>query len=827
MKGKLFALLSFAFLMLSSCNGKGESSSTTIEADDYTRAEIYQTTGSKSKLLQRGSDLELEDYQMGSGTEVYVDTGAGREFLGVGAALTHSSAYLLYNADEEVRDEILDKLFAEIGFDVLRIPLGTSDYTIPDEDFYTFDDTEGSADYTLSQFSIEKDERFLIPILKEILERNPDITIFAAPWSAPAWMKTSNDLIGGYLIGYDNTDLDSPSNEEQAYAEYLYKAIEAYDEAGITINYLSIVNEPLVSSVQYPSMRMNPECYFRVAKALCELIEDSPYADLRLDVYDHNVGSSIDVTFENFAQYLLDDPLTNKYVGGFALHCYDGNWPNAYGDFLYNYLQTGDYPEYEDKGFFITEVTESSTGVDFAQNLAWAAGNVTVGPLGYGANAAMYWNIVLNSDGKPVKGNNATCYGIVSLDDGEITYSAAYYALAHVSSFVQGESGQQPIILDAASTSEALIRSSAYLNSNGETVAILANVSDRFSEDVRVVIGEKMVELTLEPQSVSTLVFRTGEAEQFDSIEFEHIDIYQQGIDSYSVEATIDGEYENLEFYCSNGETYDDDDKLESAKEGDVYSFALARQSGDCYLHVTDGTDSGYAIITLPNMNPSIQVLEGEEYVVQAKFGLDTGSSWSSFCDPTGKKVYRSANPTFDETAEQVNVLNDGSQDNIYITTEEYSDTNASADKPYYYFVMEGKSGLVTYHSGAVTFRENIFADESIALSMENGVPSLVYEATDVNGDQQEAALRLKDVDGEIHHAYNQSDDAVRIVFDLTNLEKIGVWYDLFAICASGSGSYEFTTDQCIDYNAKVEYNGISYEFQNWEGVIKINAVSI
>ncbi len=835
----VFALTSCNDVVTSSSQGKlsseasssiGESSiptsSWTPAEEGYTRAEIYETTGSKSKVMQRGSDLELVPYEMGT-TEIVVDGSTGRKLLGYGAALTHSSAYLLMQADEATRKEIIDSLFLDSGLSVLRIPLGTSDYTLADEDFYTLDDMDGATDYPIEHLSLEKDERFLIPALKEILAVNPNITIFAAPWSAPAWMKTSGSLIGGELVGGSETDLEKTSNEEKAYALYLYKVVEAYHEEGIDIDYLSIVNEPLVGSVNYPHMRMTSESYYRVAKELCRHLEEGEFPNLRLDIYDHNVGSAMDLTFESYADLLLQDDSIAKWVGGFALHCYDGNWPTSYADFLYNYLQSGDYPEYAERSFFITEVTESSSSVDFAQNLAWAASNVTIGPMGYGAEAALYWNLALTGDGQPVKGNNATCYGIVSLDGDEYSYSAAYYALTHVSRFAKEIDGKKPEILSVASSNEGTVKATGYLNADGNMVVAVVNVSDRTHEKVNVVVGEEMVSIELDPQSVTTLVFKGGDSEKFYSIEPEHVDIFQIGVEKYRFEVTFADEFENLVFRSGESLSSTGSAEIVPEKEDGKFVFELSRPSGDFYLEISDGANEGRVSISLPLMNPSIEVLAGDSYVVQAKFGLDTGTSWSSICDPTGKRIYRSSSEVFDDSAELVNVLEDGSQDNIYITTEEYADRHADPSKSNYFFVMDSKAGLVTFYSGAVTFREKVFADESIDLLAEGGKPHLVYTATGLTQDAAESAILLKDVNGESHVVGNALSDRIEIRFDLSLLEKRGVWYDLFVLRGNGGGSFEFTTDMCVDFSKKIEANGIRYGFEQWEGVVKINAVSL
>ena len=116
---------------------------------------------------------------------------------GFGASLTESSAYLLAEKMSPAqRHVLLRRLFdAEvgIGLSVLRQPMGASDFALAN---YSYDDTPPD----LSDFSIEHDRATILPVLQEILAVQPDLLIFATPWSPPGWMKTSGQMVGGTLV---------------------------------------------------------------------------------------------------------------------------------------------------------------------------------------------------------------------------------------------------------------------------------------------------------------------------------------------------------------------------------------------------------------------------------------------------------------------------------------------------------------------------------------------------------------------------------------------------------------------------------------------------
>jgi len=127
---------------------------------------------------------------------------------GFGASITDSSAWLLRNKLSNSQfQKTMEMLFDRekgIGLSLLRQPMGSSDFALED---YTYDDMPlGASDPELQHFSIEKDQRYIIPVLRAVLAINPQIKILATPWSTPAWMKSNDSLVQGALRSHFRRD---------------------------------------------------------------------------------------------------------------------------------------------------------------------------------------------------------------------------------------------------------------------------------------------------------------------------------------------------------------------------------------------------------------------------------------------------------------------------------------------------------------------------------------------------------------------------------------------------------------------------------------------
>ncbi|MEI6899650.1 MAG: glucan endo-1,6-beta-glucosidase, partial [Bacteroidota bacterium] len=162
--------------------------------------QVWLTKGDKSTLFNKEVDLSYKASGTTTWPVIMIDTTVNYQTIeGFGAALTGSSAYLLNHlSSSSLRQTVLRRLFdpdAGIGISFLRLSIGSSDFST---NYFSYNDlVAGDTDYTLQHFSLSQDTVDVIPVLKDILQIAPTVTLLGSPWSPPAWMKSNGNLIGG------------------------------------------------------------------------------------------------------------------------------------------------------------------------------------------------------------------------------------------------------------------------------------------------------------------------------------------------------------------------------------------------------------------------------------------------------------------------------------------------------------------------------------------------------------------------------------------------------------------------------------------------------
>jgi glucosylceramidase len=338
-----------------------------------------------------------------------------QQMEGFGFTLTQGSALHLIQMDEEGRRNLLMELFGtgstSLGISYLRIGLGSTDLS---DSVYFYQEKPENENLISESFDFGPDQESVIPVLKEITEINPNLKIMASPWSAPVWMKSEESSIGGSLL----------PEYYSAYAEYLVQFIEKMNEEGLSIDALTIQNEPL-NGMNNPSMLMSASDQLNFIKNHLGPLFETREITTKIVIFDHN-ADRID-----FPLTILNDPEAKKYVHGTAFHLYAGKIEAI----------SKVHKQHPDKHIYFTEQWVSASG-KMEDDIKWHAKNILVGASRNWAKVILEWNLSSNTSLTPYTPNGGcyNCLGAITLDGNEIKKNAAYFIIAHASKFVTPKS---------------------------------------------------------------------------------------------------------------------------------------------------------------------------------------------------------------------------------------------------------------------------------------------------------------------------------------------------------------------------------------------------
>jgi glucosylceramidase len=394
---------------------------------------------------------------------------------GFGFALTGGSAMHLYNMSAAKRRALLTELFDDndnnIGISYLRISIGASDL---DASVFSYDDLpSGETDVNMDHFSLAPDRKYLIPVLKEILTINPNIKILGSPWSPPLWMKTNNNSVGGSLkLEYYD-----------AYAKYFVKYIQGMAQEGITIDAITIQNEPLHDG-NNPSMYMPASEQAAFIKSSLGPAFHAAGIETKIIVYDHNCDRT------DYPTEIYQDADASQYVDGAAFHLYAGDINSLAS--LHN--------SYPDKNLYFTEQWIGAPG-DFPKDLKWHTRELIIGASRNWCKAVLEWNLAADSNLEPhTDGGCSQCLGALTIDGDNVTRNPAYYIIAHASKFVRPGSKR------ISSNQPNNLPNVAFKTPDGSTVLIVLNDAT-VSQVFNMKLGEETVSSTLAGGAVGTYIW--------------------------------------------------------------------------------------------------------------------------------------------------------------------------------------------------------------------------------------------------------------------------------------------------------------------------------
>ncbi len=356
------------------------------------------------------SEREIFPSSRAHGTHLLAEADtSSTDFLGFGVAITPSSCYELSLMEADERENFLKSIYSKdgIGLSVGRLCVGSSDYSA---ELYSYD--EVAFDTSLEHFSIERDEKYVIPMIKEIVKINPDIYLFASPWSPPSWMKTGGCMCGGFMR---REFLD-------CYAGYIIKFIEAYAAHGIKISALTPQNETETDQeCRMPACIWHPEIEADFIKILRKKLDEKDM-DVKIWMFDHNFSATQRVIWS------LDNCEGLKEAcDGVAFHYYGGSVEKTA-------QVTKAHPEMK------LHFTEGGPRLTDNYSTDWCKWGLQIArAIKVGYSSFTGWNILLDELGGPNIGPFiGICGGLVTRhgDTGELSYSGQYKAFSHIAPYV-------------------------------------------------------------------------------------------------------------------------------------------------------------------------------------------------------------------------------------------------------------------------------------------------------------------------------------------------------------------------------------------------------
>jgi glucosylceramidase len=457
-----------------------------------------EVTDKSGKRLAAGAEIAwTKTPKKAAPADVTVDPAKpAQTILGFGAALTDASCFTLSRLSDNDRANLLHTMFGQDqhALSIGRIPIGASDYSTA---AYSYDD--GAADPELKRFSIDHDRDYILPTLRAALSANPDLFLFASPWSPPGWMKYSNSMLGGNI---------RPENIP-SYARYLQKFVEAYASAGVTVRAVTTQNElDADQGGRMPACPWPEEDEERLVLALGPLLEAS---GTKIWTLDHNYnlwGRALDQ---------LSRPRLKQYVNTVAWHGYLGS-PEMMG----NVKQR--FPDVE---MHWTEGGDDYKFPDYWTD--WCKWGATFsGILANGPQSITTWNLALDERGRPNIGP-FDCGGLVQIHSvtKEITQPGLYWALVQYARAIRrgavivashDANGDAPAVNGALvvqpgplaigagipySAATSRVFHTAAKNPDGSVVLVLTNPGE--AKEVTVACGGQTAKIALTADSITTL----------------------------------------------------------------------------------------------------------------------------------------------------------------------------------------------------------------------------------------------------------------------------------------------------------------------------------
>jgi len=375
---------------------------------------------------------------------------------GFGASFLESGAINLNKLPKAKQTELMDELFSEKGahLSAMKAPIPSDDFFAAGP-WYTYDDTPG--DVNLTHFSIQRDLKpnGTLNFVLRAKEHGFNGYIQSYMDFPPDWM------LKGKLPDHATVN----PKYYDVMANYFAKFVQAYAEHNVTINYLSMFNEPIDSYTNITAREMSKLLGNHVGPLFDKL-------GLRPRTKLTSAGLATRASAGQQVPRVMADHRARKYMDHIAYHGYDCQFNCSKGRQMYDVIMDlhRRWPELE---VWMTEICYAYNGDDpdckqastminctdwprdpklapplprfpFEDGRIW--GSRIASDIKAGVSGWIYWNLILDMTGGPfLYSPSHADYGknlqqaVVHVDPEKAEYrlTGLFWYLAHFSKFVR------------------------------------------------------------------------------------------------------------------------------------------------------------------------------------------------------------------------------------------------------------------------------------------------------------------------------------------------------------------------------------------------------
>lgn len=398
-----------------------------------------------------------------------------QQILGMGGALTEAAAYTYARMSAEKQRQLLDLYFGGGNdYNFCRLHIQSCDFALGN---YAY--VDDAQDRELHSFSIERDRKYIIPLAKAALGRNPKIQFLASPWSPPAFMKTNGEMNHGGKLKQEYY---------QMWADMVARYVSAYQDEGISVQRLTVQNEPAAVQTWDSCIFSGAEEAEFACRYLRPALDRARHPEVKINIWDHNKEKILERAAESFGV-----EGAGEAVDGIAFHWYTGDHFDALAEVR---------RRYPDKELIFTEgcVEYSRLAADNQVQHAEMYAHDMIGDFNAGMNGFIDWNLILDKQGGPNHvGNYCDAPVMCDVDADTIDVKLSYYYIGHFSRFIRP--GARRILVSKYSPD---IEATAFRNEDGGKVLVLLNRSDREADFVISAEGRSSGQMKLGKHSIMT-----------------------------------------------------------------------------------------------------------------------------------------------------------------------------------------------------------------------------------------------------------------------------------------------------------------------------------